>query len=249
MPRRRIFWLASVLSIIVILAVFAKVYYVRRQSQGFLFWHEKIAYFIIGEYTQGYRFSYLEFAVEGLREIFPFGASAPTDHHGSVIVLQVSPNSVRTYSADNFTLGMVEPFQGTLYVPNMLPGGRMMKWSDTHFEPATPAEFEKLHEFLISLPKGPPAGPGYDNVEGWSKRTVAGEIVEQSPSISVEKDSRVTIELDGKQLTFVMNSGFISGKAYIDLIREGQPPDRIWYLDERSNRVSRAEYKKIFEGK
>ncbi|HXN71399.1 MAG TPA: hypothetical protein VN861_02475 [Candidatus Acidoferrales bacterium] len=122
-----------------------------------------------------------------------------------------------------------------------------MKWSGTQFEPATPEEGERYHEYAISLPNGPPAGPSYDNVEVWSKRTVGGEIVSESSTVFVEKDSKVTIEVGGNQLTFVMNSGFISHEAYIDLARPGQPTERIWHLDGNAHRVNGADYQRIFE--
>ena len=46
-----------------------------------------------------------------------------------------------------------------------------------------------------------------------------------------------------------MNSGFITHQAFIDLIRAGEAPQRIWYLDQRTHRVSRAEYEKTFSSK
>jgi hypothetical protein len=232
---------------LVALLLSLKVYIIRTDSRGALLWNADNAYFFIGMADRGYRFSYLRYLAEELRESLPFGASSPSDNHFSALVLHVTPDSVQRYSTDNFWLGSdPDPFQGELYAGNMLPSGGFMKWSGTHFEPATPEEAEKFHEYAISLPKGPPAGPNYDNVEGWSKRTLAGEIVSESPTNPVEKDSKVMIEVDGNQVTFVMNSGYVSQEAYIDLIRPGQPPERIWHLDEHPHRVSRAEYYKIF---
>jgi len=247
MFQKRAFWVAIIAAAVLILLLSLSVYYVRTDSGGELFWNADNAYFFIGMADRGYRFSYLGYLVEQVREIFPFGASAPSDKHFSVLVLRVTPSAVQRYSIDNFWLARVEPFQGTLYAANMLPGGRYMKWSGTQFEPATPEEVERHHEYMIKLPTGPPAGPSYDNVEGWSKRTVVGDIVSESSTVSVEKDSKVTIEVGGNQLTLVMNSGFISHKAYIDLARPGQPPERIWHLDGNAHRVNRADYRRIFE--
>ncbi len=249
-PAKRVMSAKKMIAVAVILAIVltipVRTYRVRRQSWGSLFWNNRTAYIFIGEGVQGYRFDYLGLAVEWVQELFPFGASAPADNHCSATVLEVNAHSVQSYSVNDFWLGTVEPFQGTLYAPNQLPNGGFMKWSGNHFVPATPAEIENFHEYLISLPKGPPVEPSYDNVEGWSQRVAAGEVVDTSPTEYVEKDSRVTIELDGQQLTFVMNSGFISRHAYVDLIRAGRPPERIWQLDQRGHRVSRAEYRAIF---
>ncbi len=241
------FWLLIVAAVVLVLVGSLRLYYVRTDSGGELFWNADNAYVFIGMADRGYRLTCLGLGVEFVREIFPFGASAPSDKHFSVLVLHVTPDSVQHYSIDDFWLGSSPtPFQGTLYAGNMLPGGGFMRWSGTQFERATPEDAERYHEYAMSLPTGPPAGPSYDNVEGWSKRTVGGEVVTESPTVSIEKTAKVMIELGGKPLTFVMSSGFITHEAYIDLIRPGQPPERIWSLDEHSHRVSRAEYEHIF---
>lgn len=244
--KKKALYIICAAAIIIILALPLKLYYVRTQSWGWLFWNDQTAFIFIGEDDQGYRFSYLGYGLERIRDIFPFGGSAPGAHHGSVTVVRITPNSVKSYSVDDFELGTVEPFQGNLYVPNMLPGGAMMRWAGTHFEPVTKAELENLHEFLIG-PKGLPAGPSYDQIEGWSKRTIAGEIV--NGTTPVEKDSDVTIQLDGQRLMFAMNSGFLSEQAYIDVTKAGGHPERIWHLDKRTHRVSRAEFREVFAKK
>lgn len=243
-------WLLIALAVLVAVLLSLTVYVVRTDSGGALLWNADNAYFFIGMADRGYEFSYLRYLVEELREMFPFGASSPTDKHFSVLVLHVTPDLIERYPINNFWLGSnPEPFQGNLYAGNMLPDGGFMKWSGTHFEPATPEEADKFHEYAISLTQGPPSGPRYDNVEGWSKRTLAGEIITESPTRPIERDSKVTIEVNGKQLTFVMNSGYVSHQAYVDLIRPGQPPERIWHLDGEPHRVSRAEYYQIFKSR
>jgi len=244
---KRPLWVAIIAVAILVLLLSLRVYYVRADSGGELFWNADNAYIFIGVTDRGYRFSYLGYLVEQVREIFPFGASAPSDKRFSVVVLHVTPSAVQRYLIDDFWLARVEPFQGTLYAANMLPGAGFMKWSGTRFEPTSTEEAERHHEYMIKLPTGPPAGPSYDNVEGWSKRTVVGKIVSESSTVFVEKDSTVTIDAGGNQLMFVMNSGFISHEAYIDLARPGRPPERIWHLDANAHRVDRADYKRIFE--
>ncbi len=244
MLRKKTLGVLTVLVVIVVLLASVRVYYVRTEPSGDLFWNADNAYIFIGLNDQGRSFNYLGFAVEELREIFPFGASAPSNKHSSVLVLHVTPNLIQTYSTDNFWPTGITPLEGFLYTGDMLPGGALMKWSDTHFELATSKERTKL-QLALQGSRIPPT-PSYNNIEGWSKRPVVGEIVSESPTVSVEKDAKVTIELGGKQVTFVMNSGFITHKAYIDLIRPGQPPERIWSLDEDGHRVSRAEYERTF---
>jgi hypothetical protein len=244
---KKAFGVLIALAIVVALLLSLHVYYIQTGSGGDLFWNSEDAYVFIGMADRGYRFSYLGFLMEQIKELYPFATSLPSDKHFSVLALHVTPDLVQHYSVDNFRLGSApEPFHGMLYAGNMLPGGGLLKWSRTQFEPITPEEAGKYYQYARELPKGPPAGPSYDNVEGWSKRTVGGDVIRESPTNYVENNSTATIELGGKLLTFILNSGFISHEAYIDLIRPGQPPERIWHLDEHMHRVSRAEYYKVF---
>lgn len=220
-----------------------KVYHVRKQGSGSLFWNKDAAYIFINIENRGYSLSFLGFAAEFIREVFPFGASAPTDLHSSTLVLEVTPDSVQHNIIENQWLGPVEPFDAVLYAVNLVDQRGFLKWSGDHFEPTNTGERTRIQG---AIRQGEiPSGPSYDNLQGWSKRTVAGDVTGVS-SNAVENDAKVTIELDGRSLTFVMNSGFISHQAYIDLQRPGQAPERIWSLDEQAHRVSKKEYQQIF---
>lgn len=243
---RKVIRAAIVAAALVGLLLFSDVYYIQDQAWGDLFWNAESAYVFIGIDSRGSPYSLLGFAVEVVREMFPFGASAPRDRHSSVVVLRITPDSVQRYSQDDFWLSTITPFQGVLYTNNRLHDRESVKWSGFQFEPTTPDEDSKFIEYFRSSPELRPKGPSYDNLQGWSKRAVAGEVVSESSTVSVEKDARVTIELNGKPLTFVMNSGFLTQEAYIDFMRPNQPPERIWYLDERSHRVSKTEYERMF---
>jgi len=239
-------WAGIVAVVLALLALTLRLNYVRSTAAGELFWNADGAYLFIGITDLGYRFSYLGRALDEAKEIFPFGVPTPDNKHSSVLVLRVTQTAVQQYYTDNFAIGGgPQPFRGTLYAGNTLRGG-LMKWSGTHFDTATPEELEELHQYLAASPTIPLAKPDYDGVQGWSKRTLAGQFTTESPTVPVEKDSTVTVEVEGKQLTFVMNSGFVSGKAYVDLEREGQAAERIWSLDEQPRRVSSIEYSRIF---
>jgi hypothetical protein len=115
-----------------------------------------------------------------------------------------------------------------------------MKWMGTHFEPATPAEKNEVRDALDN--GGIPASPKYDNIGGWSRRMVVGD----TSNGTLEKNAEVTVELEGKPMTFTMNSGYFDHEAFIDLSRPGKTPEKIWYLNERALRVSNATYSQIF---
>jgi hypothetical protein len=203
--RRTKLWVAVILIVIVALLLFARTYYVQRHFRGSLVWNDNVAYIFVGETAEGWALSYLGSGVAWTRALFPFGVTAPTDRHGSTIVLRLTAKSVQSFSFDHFAFDDVDPFQGTLYVPNMVADGRMMKWCGNHFEPATAAEFQKLIEYAARLPKGPPLSINFDNVQGWSRRIVVGEFAYQMKDgrlSPVEKDSQVTIEAGGPRTRF-----------------------------------------------
>ncbi|MGB6875249.1 MAG: hypothetical protein WBD87_04370 [Candidatus Acidiferrales bacterium] len=236
-------------AIVLALSAFFRIHFVQTLSGGELFWDSEDAYAFIGLTDYGWRPSCLGFAGQVLKAMFPFGVTATDETHSSTLVLHVTPDSVQRYFLDNFSPSRPTPFHGVLYLG--YTDGRLMKWSGSHVDPAGPAEAEKLHEYMISLPKGPPVGP-YDHVEGWSMRFVTGNFIYKTVNhrtISLEKDFTLTIEIAGRDLTFVMNSGEGDpghGEAYIDVVRTSQPPTRIWHLDQQFHYISRAEYNRIF---
>lgn len=234
--------LLIVLVVAVILAASLHVYMVRGYGSGYLLWNQNEVYLFVPVAYFGYRMTYLGF-VRAMIEAAFLGVAQPNKKHFSLVVLRITPTAIQRYTADNIYISGIEPFDGVLYTGNMLPGGTLMKWSGTSFEPV-PADEAKT--YYANVGKLPP-GPSFDNVGGWSMRTAAGEVLRHSPTDYTEKDAKVTLRLDGEETTFVMNSGYISYQAYVDLLRPGKPAERIWEYNERPHMISRAEYQHIFE--
>lgn len=76
---------------------------------------------------------------------------------------------------------------------------------------------------------------------------MGGKVEQLSARDYREEDAKVTLELDGRLVTLVMNSGFISHHAYIDLLRSGHAAERIWDLDGEPHRVSASVYERMFQ--
>jgi hypothetical protein len=241
----------EILSIVALLTLLAlatlKIHFVQSSTGGSLIWNANEAYVFIPVAQRGYRMSCIGYIVEFIREIVPFGASPADDKHSYSEVLRITPDAVQRYVFDNMNIESPVVVGQTIYVADIRNNGSggVMKWSETLFERASP---EDQKEYRTALASGKiPAGPKYDNVDGWSKRGAAGEVTSETPTTGfTENDAKVSVTLDGKPLTFVMNSGYISHQAYIDLSRPGQPTERIWSLDGRTHRVSGAEYERIF---
>jgi hypothetical protein len=244
---RKILVGAIILIMVVLAMATLHVYYVRDVGGGTLLWNGTNAYVFIGIADYGYRFTYLTLMREWVFEIFPFGASPPTHKHSRALVLAITPTGVTRYSFDNFWISSPPyPYGQNIYAGNLLstiPGPT--KWAGTHFEPISPQEQQEIHK--AQQAGTIPASPSYDNVGGWSRRMIGGQVEQKSPHEYVENDGKVTIELGGEPLTLVMNSGFVSRHAYIDLLRPGHASERVWDLNENSRRVDDATYRQIFE--
>lgn len=235
------FGILIAIAIILVLSPFLKAYWIRNESGGWLFWNTEDAYIFINARVDGFRPSYLQFVGQQIEAMFPFGAPTPDEKHLSALVLHVTRDAVKQYEIDNFWLSDApEPFHGELYEGNM-------KWSYDHFVLATEDEVSNL-EATLRNGKIPP-GPSFDHVEGWSKRTVAGNFITKTlnhRTVTIEKDFTLTIRVAGQELTFIMNSGFVTRHGYIDLVRTSQAPERIWTWNEDPHLVSRAEYYRLF---
>lgn len=243
-------WKTIVASVIVLAVTLSgltlpKVYHVVNRQNGDLIWNSNDAYVFISVAQYGYRSSYLGFLIEIVKEIFPFGASAPTKKHFHVVVLHITPEAIQHYSIDDFQIGSPAYAMGQdLYAGNLVGLDGPMKWSGTHFEPASAAEQK---EILDAYKKGKiSTSPSYDNIDGWSRRPVAGPVISNSPNVATEKNAEVTVGLRGMPMTFTMNSGFVDHEAFIDLSRPGKSPEKIWHLSERPERFSGATYKQLF---
>jgi hypothetical protein len=110
-----------------------------------LIWNSNEAYVFISVAQYGYSSSYLDFLIEIVKEIFPFGASAPDKKHYYTVVLHITPEANERYFVDNFQIGSPAYAMGQdLYAGNLVGIDGPMKWSGTHFEPANAAEQEVI---------------------------------------------------------------------------------------------------------
>jgi hypothetical protein len=229
--------LVIVLAIIVSALALLRVYRVREGAVGALLWNSHEVYLFVNTFQYGYNLSYLGYLGEIFKEIFPFGASPPEKEHSRMTVVHISAEANDRYLIDNFHVGS-PPFAvgQNLYAADLNAEPGPLKWSGTYFEPMTPEEQSQVSDAHNG--GGIPTSPSYDNIGGWSRRML--------DLVSSENDTKITIEIDGKQLALLVHSGARDHEAYIEVTRPGHPQDRTWQLNEGSQRVSKATYKEIF---
>jgi hypothetical protein len=105
MPWKRITAFVIALALIVSALALPRVSHLLNQESGNLIWNSNEAYVFISVAQYGYSSSYLGFLIEIVREIFPFGASAPDKKHYYTVVLHITPEAIQRYSVDNFQIG------------------------------------------------------------------------------------------------------------------------------------------------
>jgi hypothetical protein len=207
-------------------SIYLHVYYLANAAGGELWWSAGETYLFIDVTSRGYRMSCVQYLEEVVMEYF--GAPRlPSKNRFSVVVLHITPQAVGRYT-QQIHLGSYDLFAGGIYARN-LDNEVLVRWTGTHFEPATSAESREFQRNVNSLP----SGAYFADVDGWSRR--------MGPP-----DGNYTIELGGKPITLVVKSGRMNGLTSVDLLRPDQAPKRIWYLDDEPRRVSKIEYERVF---
>jgi hypothetical protein len=210
----------------VIVSAFLHVYYIRDGASGDLLSNGEEAYLFLSVGTRGYRLSYLQSPIEYLRAYFRTGVSA-SEEHFSVFAIRITSDDIQRYEPQPLSLGAIDPVDSNIYARS---NGALVKWSGAQFEPASTEELRRFQLRHIS-------GPDFTNVDGWSKRCC---LMSRAPEVEFE------FQIGGKPLILIVKQGERDSNITVSLKREGQVPEKIWYLDQTPRRVRRGEYERIF---
>jgi hypothetical protein len=98
-------------------------------------------------------------------------------------------NKNDTILVDNLQIGSpAYVMERNVYAGNMVGINGPMKWSGTHFEPATAVQQKEILDALDSA--GIPASPKDDNIGGGSRRMVVGD----TWNVAIEKDAVIGVD-------------------------------------------------------
>jgi hypothetical protein len=204
---------------------FRDVFYIRDLASGDLLWNKDTAYFFLHAGSLGYQLSYLRYFGDLITGLFG-AVPLPTDQTSSVLVLEIEQDRVQRFQTSSLSLDVFTPIDQDIYSAS---GGIVFKWSGTHFEHASDQEVQRFRA-------NKNYAPDFTNVDGWSKRCCVLERAEKST---------FDIQLrDGPATLVVKRDGIWS--ISVELARKAGSAERIWSLDERSGKVSRASYKQVF---
>lgn len=214
----------------------SKVYFLREGSGGTLYSKGDEAYLFMNGSRRGYHFTYLEFPWMALKQVLnapPF----PDDRRVSDIVIRVTPSAVDRQIVDfgEETGGVpnsITPFDDGFYA--RCPGVILCKWTGKSFEPATEEE-QRRHDGTNRLDQG---HTNSETINGWSRRRVGF-----SPGDHFEAQVGNKFVIAAKNQSTAASQG---SWVWVDLLRPGQPPERLYEVNETPRRVEKAEYERAF---
>ena len=133
--------------------------------------------------------------------------------------------------AENILPDLYTPLGRTVYVNVQ---GRLWEWSGSSFAPASVETVQKVGG-IFSLSADDITQP-----TGWSKR---GGVLSR-----LEDEVEFPMEIGGKILTVVVKRHKSDGDAIsVDVLGIGQGREELWRTGRRPERISRLEYKRLFE--
>ncbi len=217
---------ASVVSIAAI--AHQKAYYVRDDGGATLLWHADEAYLSVTTVYRGFQTSYLDLPIVYIKEYF--GAPAqPDQQRSSLWVIRVTPSGIERHTVpeQEKICGSLTPFDGQIFAN--CGCGTLCKWTGANYGPSTRGEQQEF-DGINHL------SPDRDTeINGWSKRFVG-------PTLSADLGKGMTISVKREGDTTDPRNN-----VSIDLLRPGQAPQRLWYIDRHPRNVSKSDYEKLFQ--
>lgn len=214
---------------VTLLAVFVKLDFIRDEGGGGdVLWRKDEAYLFMYDRPIGYRLSILEYLLEPLKEHF-YAPATSADDKWILTVLQVAPaGGERHVQESKVDISSFTPIDGEIYAT--CPGG-VCKWTGTWFQLVSDGEQQKVGG------EGGLINAEFSSVNGWSKRLIKATSAGERPD-----NYELSIKLDDQRRIFIKGGNPIS----VDFLRANQPPERVWYHEQRTRRVSAAEYEHVF---
>jgi hypothetical protein len=220
--------LALCLAMIAIVLNFIDVYYMGGSGTADFLWNENEGYLFVHGGRQGYRFSYLGYLAEMIKE--PLGLVPSIDNQKAfTIIFHMTPSNVKQYELPN-TFEYYTPIDHAVYAAHE---GSLWKWMGSRFEAATAEENQQVHGIARLVRED------FNEVNGWSGRY----------SITSERSNRIATDIGKKPLTLsVKTLNAVDGEVSIDVATPGRPDETIYRMSFRARRVPKAEYDKAFGG-
>jgi hypothetical protein len=214
--------------IVVALGFSAKLDFIKDDGGGgYFLWKDDQAFLFMFDRPIGYRMSVVRYLVEPILEYF-HGVALSADDTSILTIVRITPAGVERREQEP-TLGFydVTPIDNQIYT--RCPGG-VCVLSEMSFQLMSDQDEQKVEGSL--------SRKDFENVDGWSRRSVTGAHVGQKTT-----PYEFSISLSDGDKLLVRGSNPVS----VDLLRPNHAPERVWYHEQRTRRVSAAEYETTFQ--
>jgi hypothetical protein len=228
----------AILFVIAILALRTtaslRVYFIRYSPGATVFSRDDEAYLFLGSGGTGYHFTYSEYPFVVFREYF-YDVPSPANQRNLATAIHVTPSAIErnVMDFDDHSLkptAFLTPFDDGFYA--MCPGSSLCKWIGGGFAPATEEE-QRTNDGLNRLFHG-----------SMNNQTINGWAVHQVLSVP---GNHFEVHVDDK---FVISAKNLARgvREYdwiaVDLIRSGQPPEKLYEVNGTPHTVSKSEYER-----
>jgi hypothetical protein len=211
-------------------------YTIRRVASGDLLWHGQEAYLFLEVGSFGYRSSYLRYSGEAITAFFNVPVPA-TNRNSQTVVFIFTPDGFEHYENESLSLGpRMAPFDDIIYADS---DRGLVKWSGRHFEPTSAEDLQRFENRSV-------LGMDFANFNGWSRRSFIFNKGMDARIFNEGGDINFEIQLDGRTQVLTVTHGERGNYFSVSWERQGQGPQKIWYLDLRPHRVSKSEYELAF---
>jgi hypothetical protein len=235
--------LVAILAIVAVaVAARSNVYLMLDGGDGAVLWNADEADFFIGVRHIGHEVNCLRYPWF-LAKSYLGAVEDPDRDRGSLAVIRVTSSDVER-SALNIPSSppgsgpdMYTPLEGRIYLNYPALGG-LCRWSGDHFEPVTPEERRRLDDI------GDLSNKDIDHgASGWSKRSFQVEPGDSDDAFTIEAGNHLSLSVS--DMSAVNGNRVLS----ISLLRRGRAPEKIWQVELRYGKVSKAEYLRVFQNR
>jgi hypothetical protein len=200
-----------------------------------LLWNGDKTYAFVQVVSRGWRVNLLGYMLEYAREFFGSVAS-PDDESIRTVVLDLSSQRVHEFSQNNFDFSPLVVNDNIVGLVTKNDESQLWKWTGVEFSKATDEDMRALEQQQRSENlSGHPKGTDYENVHGWSQKPIF------NANLRTEK-----LMAGAPATAFTVVSKKLETLYTIDVLRQGQGPERIWTLEGYPRIVGRAEYHRVF---
>jgi hypothetical protein len=235
LPAKSFIRIAIALSIVAIPVIawlfFDQLYFLRNDNGGEILWNGHDAYLFMSEIHRGYRVRYSAYPWVMVTQ-YLHAPPSPNDQRVALTVIRVTESAVERYVVEvsGNIPDLLTPIGGSIYANCEAV---RCKWNGNRFEPASAEEQRRLSDIRNLSPLD------FSDRDGWSKREVGSRVGDYSFSIEL-----------GKRVSLLVKQGNVYKSVYdsasIDLLRPGQPPEHLWYVDGNPRLVNKGEYERVF---